>query len=410
MITQTEGIRTIDAAWVVGDVNCTVSADTQIYKVGTASAKMSIAAGATAGVGSSLSAGVQAGFDIGDENMASAGWTEIKTWMYASTAIAASAFQFGLSEQAKAASTPNYQGGVFVNIPAIPATTWTRVTLPMAPGMKTMTSASSLLLNMLVDVGAIDIWIDDVRFVKYANDGATRGYVKQTARHFLDELSPGRLVDSTDGQFGLDAAVDEAYIQYAKAVKCFRSDLAPQNSVATQAIYDHLTFDASNRLFEIYAARYNGVDLRVLTVEELDGIHPYWRTGSAGTPAVLVPWDEGRFRLYPTPSAVASIAIDGYLLPDLTTFTEDTDVLDLQPSRAIVIAAGTAVIASMRFADVPSQQLQKSDCYGLWTEGIKTANREVHGVAVPVLGRSRTRANVTGTGSPIYSIHNDLII
>ena len=245
----------------------------------------------------------------------------------------------------------------------------------------------------------------------HTSSGPTRAYIKEIARHFLDELIPGRLQDTTASQFGLDAAVDEAYIQYSKETQCFRGDFSAA-AIAAQAVYDYSTFDTGTpvRLFEIYAAKYNGSSIRVLTLEELESMRATWRDDSAGSPSCLVPWDEKRFKVFPTPSGTDTIYVEGWLIADLSTFTEDNDEADVHQSRAMVLGAGTAVIAAIRFADVPSQQVQKADCYGIWTEGTKNARREVHGVSVPVVGGSRQSVGGFGTNAPLLSIHGDLII
>lgn len=158
--------HTGEAAWTQVDGNCTVTADTSVWKITNAtaasSAKFAIAAGA--------SAGVQAYGQVATDNtsMVTGGYNYIKFWIRSTAALAAGDFQIGLCDTAS--GTPA-AAGLFVDIPAVPATgTWYRMTLALNAAQKALTSVSALQLKMITDATYSGIYIDDVRFCKY--DGA----------------------------------------------------------------------------------------------------------------------------------------------------------------------------------------------------------------------------------------------
>lgn len=158
-------ICTGEAAWTQVDAACTVTADATYYKVGAASAKMAMAAGAAAGI---QAYGVPA---VDNTNIATAGYTHIKYWIRSSLAVAAGALKLGLSDAADASGTEYY-----VDIPALAADTWTRVCSELSTDQAALTSLSSIHLYLVTDSGAQNVYIDDIRLCKYVlspTDGIT---------------------------------------------------------------------------------------------------------------------------------------------------------------------------------------------------------------------------------------------
>lgn len=235
-----------------------------------------------------------------------------------------------------------------------------------------------------------------------ATAGPLMSEIIAEARMFLDELVEGRFDDSHATQFDMINAAREAYVEYSREVKCFKfSSATTIDSTAETATYAHTTFDATGRLFEITAAAYNEVNLAIKTVDYLDNLDAGWRFRSSSTPTILVPWGEGSFRLWPTPSGADHIFVEGYQTADLTTFAATTDTAAIHSSRGRTLAAYMASLLAIRLAGIPEAQVQQSACYSIWLDGIKQAKRDVHGSPIQVVGSRRQSIGPLGTGAAI---------
>jgi hypothetical protein len=148
-------IEDCEDAWneqAVADV--TATADSGTKQVGSNSAKFAIGAN------------VAAGTIIGSESISSTNlspYTHIYAWVYSSVALDAGDMQLLLDNTANCASPLE-----IINIPAITATTWTRVRVPLASPDSDL-AIISIGLKMVVDKGAFDFYIDDVNAVKQSN-------------------------------------------------------------------------------------------------------------------------------------------------------------------------------------------------------------------------------------------------
>jgi hypothetical protein len=131
--------------------NVTVTADGTIKQVGTNSAKIAIGEDVTANT-------IVASKAISSTNLSQ--YTHIYAWIYSDVALDAGDFQLLLDNTANCVSPIE-----ILNIPAISATTWTRVRIPLVnPDQDT--AIISIGLKMVIDKGACNIYIDDVNAVK----------------------------------------------------------------------------------------------------------------------------------------------------------------------------------------------------------------------------------------------------
>jgi hypothetical protein len=164
-----EVIITKDTVWVQVDAACTVTADATYYKRGAASAKMAIADAAVAGIQAYGANTESAGLAL------TSIYTHLKYWIYASVAIDGD-FYIGMSNAADASGTEYY-----VSVPAIAATTWTRVTTPLSPDMiANLTDMDSIHLY-LVDADYIgNVYLDDIRVCRYETTGTAAITVQET--------------------------------------------------------------------------------------------------------------------------------------------------------------------------------------------------------------------------------------
>ncbi|MBE3039939.1 MAG: hypothetical protein IMZ62_14165 [Chloroflexi bacterium] len=157
---------TCEADWT-DLANVTLTHDATVHKVGTNSVKMIIAAGLAAG--GTVGYGPCAPVNI---NLATAGYTHIKFWIYADAAQAAGAFAIGLAEGADDTSAE-----YCANIPALPVlNTWYRVLLPLTAAQLAFTSVSTIVLKAVANPATPTIYLDDIRLCNYdlsGDDGIT---------------------------------------------------------------------------------------------------------------------------------------------------------------------------------------------------------------------------------------------
>lgn len=142
-------IEDCEAAWdAAASVTCT--ADSTYYKKGTYSALATIAVGHTTGLAMT---NVITSTDFTE-------YTHVKFWIRASVANAAGGLQIMLDDTATCASPLET-----IDIPVLVADTWKEVTLKLTS--PTLASAIiSIGLNVVTDVGAQSVYIDDVRKVR----------------------------------------------------------------------------------------------------------------------------------------------------------------------------------------------------------------------------------------------------
>ncbi len=144
-------IANCDTTWVDGsggDVTCT--ADTTIFLTGTKSAKMVVAA--TAGLET------LAYYNTGALDISSV-YTHISFWFYSTIALNANDLEFVIDEQTNLAMGATHE---HLNIPAISANTWTKVSLAIGTPSN-FNTLNSIGVRQLVDKGAFTFYVDDVK-------------------------------------------------------------------------------------------------------------------------------------------------------------------------------------------------------------------------------------------------------
>lgn len=160
-----ELIEDCEDAWNESvDANVTADADTVDKKVGTASARFVVGAGAAAGA--ILATEVVGSLDL-------RAYKGIILWFKSSVALAAGDLQILLDNSANCASPLES-----LNLPAALANTWTRATLTFATPVN-LSALISVGVKMVVDKGAFTLRLDDLRAV------STRSIDKILAESFL---------------------------------------------------------------------------------------------------------------------------------------------------------------------------------------------------------------------------------
>jgi hypothetical protein len=162
------------------NAHVTSSLETSDVKAGSGAAKLVVALGALAG--EILATEAITSIDL-------TGVSHLSAWIKASKNVAAGDLQFLLDDHASCASPLEA-----IDIPALTANTWTRVSIPFADP-SALTAIISLGIKMVTDLGAFTLYVDDVR-----QDNKTRNKVLV---HYYDEtkasvLSSQELYSSTE--------------------------------------------------------------------------------------------------------------------------------------------------------------------------------------------------------------------
>lgn len=144
-------VEDCEAAWdEYVQANVTSTADAVEKKIGTASAKMAVADAAAVGR--------LATHDIGPLDLSP--YTYLKAWIRSSTALSSGDISILLDEHAQCVSPLKD-----LDIGDISADTWTEVTLDMGD-TSGLTAIISIGIDMDIDKGIFDFWIDQVRATK----------------------------------------------------------------------------------------------------------------------------------------------------------------------------------------------------------------------------------------------------
>jgi hypothetical protein len=155
-----------ESAWTAS-ANVTCTNDTALYKKGSKSVKNALAAGFTTGLASYI--------DFASKDLTS--YTQIHLWVYSSVNLTAGQAQF-LMDDTSACASPIET----IDLPAIVANTWTRVSLAIAVPAS-CGAIASIGLKMTADVGAANIYLDDIRAVLESTGDISDSYSGTT---FMD--------------------------------------------------------------------------------------------------------------------------------------------------------------------------------------------------------------------------------
>lgn len=136
-----------ESAWAAS-ANVTSTADTAVKLRGTYSAKHVIA--------TAFGTGIASTFDFGAVDCTAA--TALHFWIYSTVATAAGDLKVGISETAVCAA-----GVLYFNVPALVANTWTPCCV--AGSFSGYNAVISECLNVVTDLGAMTVYLDDVRAV-----------------------------------------------------------------------------------------------------------------------------------------------------------------------------------------------------------------------------------------------------
>jgi hypothetical protein len=137
------------------DVDVTSTLETTIVKVGAGSAKLAV--GDLVAAGDILATEAIAATDISNTD-------SIRFWIRSSVATAAGDLQLLLSESAEGA-TPAES----LDVPALAVDEWTEVTVDLTATTADLDAIISVGIKCVVDIGAHDLYIDDIQAVGTAS-------------------------------------------------------------------------------------------------------------------------------------------------------------------------------------------------------------------------------------------------
>jgi hypothetical protein len=147
-------IHTCESAWdELVDADAVATADATLYKVGTKSAKLAVAAGL--GAGDIVATDSLTAVDLSDH-------THLVAWVRSTVDLDAGDYQILLDDTAQCASPVES-----LDIPALDADTWTQVKIALADP-SACTAIISVGIKCIVDQGALDLYIDDIRAINQA--------------------------------------------------------------------------------------------------------------------------------------------------------------------------------------------------------------------------------------------------
>jgi hypothetical protein len=133
-----------------------------------------------------------------------------------------------------------------------------------------------------------------------------------TARVYRDLAEAAVQNDRISAEAVLDA-LNQAYVQVARESWCFRRETSFPTEEG-EALYT-----LPEDVFELRVARclQGGSDARLtfISMDELDDLYPRWRSADAGMPRYCYRYDARYCGLYPAPSAVGTLILEGHIVP-----------------------------------------------------------------------------------------------
>jgi len=139
-------VEDCEDTWV-GEANVTASADSTDYKIGSASAKFVVDAAFTTGL--IATEAISPTIDLSS-------YAQIMAWVKSSVNLTANDWKVVLGDAV--------QADLDFNIPALTAATWKLIRVTGT--LTAYTAVNEIKLNQVVDKGAMNFWIDEVRAAK----------------------------------------------------------------------------------------------------------------------------------------------------------------------------------------------------------------------------------------------------
>jgi len=229
----------------------------------------------------------------------------------------------------------------------------------------------------------------------------TMSELAQQARFLVDEYGLDWLVDNSVLEYSLYKALQQAYQQYALETKAFRVE-RDGVSVANQGIYAFSDFGTGGppksgaRLFQLTSVIYDCGGTAIELHERSEHRLPAnWRTAASGTPESYIRWGDRSIRLIPaTLTASKTIRLEGYELPDLTTFAASSESPAMNDLDQNLLPIWAAILLTVRDPSAENQ-VRSSILYPRWKEGIDAAYKRIHPIPEAVVA-GRNTGQVTG--------------
>jgi hypothetical protein len=197
-----------DTVWTAS-LNVTAATEGTIKVKGTNSAKLSI--------GAAFTTGLAAFFDFGAVNTTT--YTHVHFWIRSTIATSAGDLRIAIDDTAGSLSPLTYY-----SVPALAANTWTQVEVAIGAGANA--AVVSIGLDVVTDLGAYDVYIDNIIAVdRHTGTEDNRWSVT----HYLDKLYATNLVDPIqvkDHSSNFDDWAEAAAAGYrSRIVLAFRNHL-----------------------------------------------------------------------------------------------------------------------------------------------------------------------------------------
>jgi len=231
----------------------------------------------------------------------------------------------------------------------------------------------------------------------------TRSKLRQWFRFYLDNLGTSNIPDSSDTVIDTNDLLLMAYEEYARQTKCFDVSYTITATPDT-AIYDFTLFGsgAGERIFALSYVGYDSEELDHQSLTDLNNTEPNWREQDSGKPRIWTPWGDSSIRFHPAPDSALPITIEGWELPNPSTFDSDDDYPHILKSDQQLIAMYAAILATVKNPN-DENAIRQSVLFPQWNEGTKKAVRRIHGTGDTVeFGkytdkRAASRFNISNT-------------
>jgi hypothetical protein len=237
-----------------------------------------------------------------------------------------------------------------------------------------------------------------------------RADLRAMMRTMVDEINSnntGAIVDSTvstanPSLVDLNSALFFGYEKVSADLKSFPTQITLA-STPGQAIYPYSSLGTvGSRLFEIDNIWYNQQILTQMSKDEMDANNYMWLFDSDGTPIYWVQWGAQNIRLYYAPSGTSNIDITGWLLPDPTTFADDSAV----PALNMLDIELVPLAAAIRFTESKVNQdnnLRFQYYQTKYALGVKEANGRLKGSKPTIFGRGPGGGRLLNINRTVYS-------
>jgi hypothetical protein len=193
----------------------------------------------------------------------------------------------------------------------------------------------------------------------------------------INELGSAYYESLTEGGYGVENAIWEGFLEYAKRTLAFRAEYEGV-CVADTGVYAYTDVNVeAGRLWGLWSVWVDDRQLDAADERTLLAMNTKWRSAGSGTPTLWMPWGHQAFRIWKPPSSGLEILIDGFETPSRTAYDADGDAYEFPIHESHVKAVGLWACVLLSIKDPSdSNALRLSPFYKEWESAIDEAERD----------------------------------